>query len=201
MSNFSQFYPYPNRWQGGSRQACAAAIGHITESMPRRHTPRKINGATEDGRSMPAARPQAAMAPPYFVIESRLASVVEPTLSTPPAQRSFASGLAGPGELGAVDHLGGAEALEIVGLRHPPGGRDDVIAELREHGGGDRADAAGGAGHHDRAARRASGRASPAPAPTASRCSRRCRSPSPRASRCPSGSRTSQSPLTRAFSA
>ena len=35
------------------------------------------------------------MAPPYLVIERRLASVVEPTLSTPPAQRSLASGLAG----------------------------------------------------------------------------------------------------------
>src|SRR6202007_3354966 len=83
----------------GGRQdqaASRAAKGHITESMPRRHTPRKINGATEDGRSMPAARPQAAMAPPYFVIESRLASVVEPTLSTPPAQRSLANGLEGP---------------------------------------------------------------------------------------------------------
>ena len=79
---------------------------------------------------MPAARPQAAMAPPYFVIESRLASVVEPTLSMPPAQRSFASGLAGPGQLVAVDHLGGAEALQIVGFRHPPGRGDDVIAEL-----------------------------------------------------------------------
>src|SRR4029077_10886541 len=72
------------------------SIGHITESMPRRHTPRKINGATEDGRSIPAARPQAPTAPPYFVIESRLASVVDPTLSMPPAQRSFAGGLAGP---------------------------------------------------------------------------------------------------------
>src|SRR5438876_5863 len=32
----------------------------------------------------------------YLVIDSRLASVVEPTLSMPPAQRSLASGLAGP---------------------------------------------------------------------------------------------------------
>ena len=45
---------------------------------------------------MPAARPQAAIAPPYLVIESRFASVVEPTLSTPPAQRSLAMGLAAP---------------------------------------------------------------------------------------------------------
>ena len=40
------------------------SIGDITESMPRRHTPRKMKGATEEGRSMPAARPQAAIAPP-----------------------------------------------------------------------------------------------------------------------------------------
>ena len=45
---------------------------------------------------MPAARPQAAMAPAYFVIDRTLASVVEPTLSTPPAQRSFESGFAVP---------------------------------------------------------------------------------------------------------
>ena len=40
--------------------------------------------------------PHAAIAPPYSVIERMLASVVEPTLSIPPAHRSFASGLAGP---------------------------------------------------------------------------------------------------------
>src|SRR5258705_11342016 len=72
------------------------SIGHITESMPKRHTLRKINGATEDGRSIPAARPHAAMAPRDFGIERMLASVDDPTLSTPPAQRSFANGLAGP---------------------------------------------------------------------------------------------------------
>src|SRR5882762_1049129 len=94
MSYFNEF----SRIQIAREPAQATlrnSIGHITESMPRRHTPRKINGATEDGRSIPAARPQAATAPPYLVIESRLASVVDPTLSMPPAQRSFASGLAG----------------------------------------------------------------------------------------------------------
>ncbi len=45
---------------------------------------------------MPAASPHAATAPAYFVIDRMLASVVEPTLSIPPAQRSLASGLAGP---------------------------------------------------------------------------------------------------------
>ena len=81
--------------------------------------------------------------------------MVEPTASMPPAQRSLASGLAGAGELVAVDDLGGAEALEIVGLLRPPGRGDDVVAELGEQRDRDRADAAGGAGHHDRAARRA----------------------------------------------
>src|SRR6201999_3376339 len=79
-----------------SQAALRGKMGHITESMPRRHAPRKMNGATEAGRSMPAASPPAAMAPPYFFIDNRWASVVDPTLSTPPAQRSLASGLAGP---------------------------------------------------------------------------------------------------------
>ena len=38
--------------------------GHITESTPARVTPRRMNGATVAGRSMPPARPQAATAPP-----------------------------------------------------------------------------------------------------------------------------------------
>src|SRR5215510_11558132 len=39
-------------------------IGRMTESMPRSETPRRINGATEVGKSMPPASPQAATAPP-----------------------------------------------------------------------------------------------------------------------------------------
>ena len=76
--------------------ACRSATGRMTESMPRSETPRRINGATEVGKSMPPASPQAATAPPYRVIDSTLASVVEPTVSMPPAKRSFANGLAGP---------------------------------------------------------------------------------------------------------
>ena len=76
--------------------AFRCSIGHITDSMPRRQTPRKMNGATDDGRSIPAASPQAATAPPYLVIDRTFESVVDPTLSIPPAHRSFASGLAGP---------------------------------------------------------------------------------------------------------
>ena len=52
-----------------------------------------MNGATEDGRSMPPARPQAAIAPLRFVCASTLASVIEPTESTPAAQRSLPIGL------------------------------------------------------------------------------------------------------------
>src|SRR6266567_7049297 len=57
---------------------------------------RRMNGATEPGRSMPPANPHAATAPPYRVMESTLASVVEPTLSMPPAQRSLPSDLGVP---------------------------------------------------------------------------------------------------------
>ena len=42
----------------------AAAFGAITLSMPSSVTPRRMKGATEAGRSMPCARPQAATAPP-----------------------------------------------------------------------------------------------------------------------------------------
>ena len=54
--------------------------------------------------------------PPYFVMLSTLASVVLPTASTAPAQRSRLSGRGVPGELGAIDDLGRAEALQIVGF-------------------------------------------------------------------------------------
>src|SRR5215207_3763962 len=80
------------RCQASSR----SGFGAITESIPRSDTPRRMNGATEVGRSMPPASPQAAIAPRYFVIERRFASVVEPTASMPAAQRSLASGFAAP---------------------------------------------------------------------------------------------------------
>src|SRR5262249_15525240 len=38
--------------------------GHITESTPMSDTPRRMNGATVVGRSIPPANPQAATAPP-----------------------------------------------------------------------------------------------------------------------------------------
>src|SRR5215510_3763301 len=62
--------------------------GHITESMPMSDTPRRMNGATVAGRSIPPASPQAATAPPYRGIDSTLASVVDPTVSMPPTHRS-----------------------------------------------------------------------------------------------------------------
>ena len=55
----------------------------------------------------------------------------------------------------ALDDLGGAEPLEIVGFSQPAGRGDDVIAELGEERDRNRADAAGGAGDDHRAARRA----------------------------------------------
>ena len=66
--------------------------------MPKSDTPRKMNGATVVGKSMPPASPQAAIAPSDFIIESALASVLEPTESMPPAQRSLASGRTGLGK-------------------------------------------------------------------------------------------------------
>ena len=123
--------------------------------MPKSDTPRKMNGATLPGRSMPPASPQAATAPPYLVIDSRLASVVEPTESMPPAQRSLASGLPRRRQLVAVDDLGGAEALQIVGLLAAAGRGDHLEAELGQERNRDRADAAGRAGDHHRARDRA----------------------------------------------
>jgi hypothetical protein len=76
--------------------SCRRSRGHITESMPISDTPRRMNGATEAGKSIPPASPQAATAPPWRVIDSTLASVVEPTESMPPAHRSWPSGLAAP---------------------------------------------------------------------------------------------------------
>src|SRR5439155_1529749 len=49
-----------NRFQASRRRSS----GHITESMPTSDTPRRMNGATVAGRSIPPANPQAATAPP-----------------------------------------------------------------------------------------------------------------------------------------
>src|SRR5262245_35805623 len=38
---------------------CRSAIGRTTEPMPRSEAPRRINGATEVGKSMPPASPQS----------------------------------------------------------------------------------------------------------------------------------------------
>jgi len=48
------------RWLHASMRA---GFGTYTELMPRTETPRRMNGATEVGSSMPAALPHAAMAP------------------------------------------------------------------------------------------------------------------------------------------
>jgi hypothetical protein len=84
--------------------------------MANGEAPHRINGATEIGKSMPPARPQAATAPPWRVVASTLASVVETTVSTAPAQHCFSSGFAGSGELFALDDLARAEAYEAIGV-------------------------------------------------------------------------------------
>ena len=115
-----------SRAQASSR----SAFGSVTELMPSSDTPRRMKGATEVGRSMPAALPQAATAPPAFVMAMTLARMVEPTVSTAPAQRSLSRSFGGAGELVAADDLGGAEVLQIVVLLGAAGRGDDVVAEL-----------------------------------------------------------------------
>jgi hypothetical protein len=84
--------------------------------MPNGEAPHRINGATEIGKSMPPARPQAATAPPWRVVASTLASAVDPTETTAPVRHCFSSGFAGPGELFALDDLARAEAYEAIGV-------------------------------------------------------------------------------------
>lgn len=82
-----------------------SAIEDMTDSMPNSEAPPRINGATEIGKSMPPAHPQAVTAPPWRVVASTLVSVIEPTESTASAQRAFCKGFCGSGELVALDDL------------------------------------------------------------------------------------------------
>src|SRR5690348_1901448 len=82
-----------------------SAIGDMTDSMPNSEAPHRINGATEIGKSMPLAHPQAAPSPPWRVVASTLVSVIQPTEPTASAQRAFCKGFCGCGELAALDDL------------------------------------------------------------------------------------------------
>ena len=42
--------------QSRRHASCRCGNGHMTESIPRRETPRRMNGATELGKSMPVQR-------------------------------------------------------------------------------------------------------------------------------------------------
>jgi len=77
----------------------------MTDSMPNSEAPHRINGATEIGKSMPPAHPQAASAPPWRTVANTLVSVIEPTESTASAQHAFCKGFCGSGELVALDDL------------------------------------------------------------------------------------------------
>ena len=66
--------------------------GHITESIPKRLTPRNRIGITVAGSSLPPASPQAATLAWYFSWVRIVPKVVPPTASTAPAQRSASSG-------------------------------------------------------------------------------------------------------------
>jgi hypothetical protein len=79
----------------------------MTEPMPRSEAPRRINGATEVGKSMPPASPQAATSAPERVIESTLASVVEPIARPARFSQRFCRSC----ELFAFDDLARAQAF------------------------------------------------------------------------------------------
>ena len=91
VASLSRSSSRASRAQASRRFGC----GVVTLLMPSSETPRRMNGATEVGRSMPCASPQAATAPSALVMASTLASVVDPTASIPAAQRSLPSGLPG----------------------------------------------------------------------------------------------------------
>src|SRR3984893_19533445 len=66
--------------------------GHMTESIPRRFTPRSRNGMTVCSSLLPPASPTAATDPAYLVCARTRASVLPPTESMHPAQRSVSKG-------------------------------------------------------------------------------------------------------------
>ena len=87
--------------------------------MPASVTPRRMKGATEVGRSMPCASPQAATAPPYLVMLQHVGERVAADRIDGPGPALLVERPAGLGQLGAVDDLRRPEALQIVGLRRP----------------------------------------------------------------------------------
>ncbi len=91
-ASFSTSRSFASRFHACTRRG----LGMWTESIPKSDTPRRMNGATLVGRSIPPASPHAATAPWYDVAAITFASVLEPTLSTPPAHLSFASGRGSP---------------------------------------------------------------------------------------------------------
>ena len=64
-------------------------MGHCTESIPSKDTPRKINGNTLTLRSAEAVSPQHVTAPPYWVAFMACARYSPPTVSIAPAYCSF----------------------------------------------------------------------------------------------------------------
>ena len=114
--------PGRDRRRGAARPRAAAASAPSTESMPRSATPRRMNGATEVGRSMPPASPQAAIGAAIAASSTggSRASSSRPSRCRPPSA-PWRAGLPGPDELVAVDDLGRAEAPS--GSRPPAAGR------------------------------------------------------------------------------
>ena len=118
-----------------------SAIGDMTDSMPNSEAPHRINGATEIGKSMPAAHPQAATGPPWRVVASILVSVIEPTESTASAQRGFARVFAASANLLRSPISLAHELAGTIDLLQPPVGRRDLKATVAKNCNGDRADA------------------------------------------------------------
>ena len=135
------------RAPAGPRPRRARPCGHMTESMPSRLTPRSRNGMTLAGRSLPPASPQAATPARYLSCVRIVASVLPPTASIAPAQRSRSSGRVGFAASAARSISSAAPRLfEIVAQFRPPGRGDDPVAERRQQRDRDAADPAGSAG-------------------------------------------------------
>jgi hypothetical protein len=112
----------------------------MTASMPRCEAPRRINGATEVGKSMPPAvhsrdRP-AATSHRKHIGERGRADRVDAARQAPFSQR-FCGRF-------AFDDLGRAQAFQIIRLFRPPARSRDLKATVAKNCNRDRAEAAGG---------------------------------------------------------
>ena len=122
--------------------------------MPSRFTPRRMKGITVVSSLWLPARPMLAMLPQVSTVRVSQVSSSPPTLSMRAAPlRGFHRALAEVDVLAAQDARRAERLQVVVGLRLAAD-RDGFVAAAREQVDRDRADAAGRAGHDDRALRR-----------------------------------------------